>query len=78
MENDAETFECETCEAQTDHTVGWQVAPGEWETFAVCEACTEEAREWNEQQCCEDTLSDAELEAIIREEEALCMGDEVF
>ena len=64
-----ETFPCETCDRMTDRTVGFQVAPGEWETFAVCETCAEEAREWNEQQMMEDHLSDEQLEQIIREEE---------
>lgn len=70
-----ELFRCETCDRMTDRTVGFQVAPDEWETFAICETCAEEAREWNDRQAMEDQLSDEELEAIIREEEAFALED---
>jgi predicted ATP-dependent serine protease len=70
-----ETFDCESCGEPTDRTIGLQVAPGEWETFVECEACAEEAREWNDSVLEQETLSDAELEQIIREEEDQVRAD---
>lgn len=72
---DTETFACEYCQQQTDRTEGAQIAPDEWETFAVCEACAEEARDWNDHVLSQDNISDEELAEIIREEEAQVASD---
>lgn len=68
--------DCESCGEPTEREEVWQVGPGEWERFSVCEVCAAEAEAWNREQIESEFPSDEELERIIREEEALAMGDE--